>query len=120
MKNRGGTYDVNGFNKNAFTITVTKGADCKNSIKTEATVDVASGTVTLNISDYYESSYNDKTFTNPTATSLGSVNDFAVFAKNYKNSNDMEGNIAVQNWTVGSHTMGMTGNIKDGHDYDIS
>ena len=32
----------------------------------------------------------------------------------------MEGNIAVQNWTVGSHTMGMTGNIKDGHDYDIS
>lgn len=103
MKNRGGTYDVNGFNKNAFTITVTKGADCKNSIKTEATVDVASGTVTLNISDYYESSYNDKTFTNPTATSLGSVNDFAVFAKNYKNSNDMEGNIAVQNWTVGSH-----------------
>lgn len=120
MKNRGGTYDVNGFNKNTFTITVTKGADCKNSIKTEATVDVASGTVTLNISDYYESSYNDKTFTNPTATSLGSVNDFAVFAKNYKNSNDMEGNIAVQNWTVGSHTMGMTGNIKDGHDYDIS
>ena len=120
MKNRGGTYDVNGFNKNAFTITVTKGADCKNSVKTEATVDVASGTVTLNISDYYESSYNDKTFTNPTATSLGSVNDFAVFAKNYKNSNDMEGNIAVQNWTVGSHTMGMTGNIKDGHDFDIS
>ena len=120
MKNRGGTYDVNGFNKNAFTITVTKGADCKNSVKTEATVDVASGTVTLNISDYYESSYNDKTFTNPTATSLGSVNDFAVFAKNYKNSNDMEGNIAVKNWTVGSHTMGMTGNIKDGHDYDIS
>ena len=120
MKNRGGTYNVNGFNKNAFTITVTKGADCKNSIKTEATVDVASGTVTLNISDYYESSYNDKTFTNPTATSLGSVNDFAVFAKNYKNSNDMEGNIAVQNWIVGSHTMGMTGNIKDGHDFDIS
>ena len=119
-KNNGGTFEVNGFNKNAFTLTVLKGDNSKNSVKTVSTVDIASGTVTLTISDYYESYYNDKTFTNPTATSLGSVNDFAVFAKNYKNSNDMEGNIAVQNWTVGSHTMGMTGNIKDGHDYDIS
>ncbi len=119
-KNNGGTFEVKGFNKNAFTLTVLKGDNSKNSVKTVSTVDIASGTVTLTISDYYESYYNDKTFTNPTATSLGSVNDFAVFAKNYKNSNDMEGNIAVQNWTVGSHTMGMTGHIKDGYDYDIS
>ena len=106
MKNRGGTYDVNGFNKNAFTITVTKGDNCKNSVKTEATVDVASGTVTLRISDYYESSYNDKTFTNPTATSLGSVNDFAVFAINYKNHVDMEGNIAVRNLQLANTNSG--------------
>lgn len=112
MKNRGGTYDVNGFNKNAFTITVTKGADCKNSIKTEATVDVASGTVTLNISDYYESSYNDKTFTNPTATSLGSVNDFAVFANNYKNHVDMEGNIAVKNLKLANTNSGNSDEVQ--------
>lgn len=112
MKNRSGTYDVNGFNKNAFTITVTKGADCKNSIKTEATVDVASGTVTLNISDYYESSYNDKTFTNPTATSLGSVNDFAVFANNYKNHVDMEGNIAVKNLKLANTNSGNSDEVQ--------
>lgn len=111
-KNNGGTFEVKGFNKNSFTITVLKGDNSKNSVKTVSTVDIASGTVTLTISDYYESFYNDKTFTNPTATSLGSVNDFAVFAKNYKNSNDMEGNIAVQNWTVGSHTMGRLETLK--------
>ena len=110
-KNNGGTFEVKGFNKNSFTITVLKGDNSKNSVKTVSTVDIASGTVTLTISDYYESFYNDKTFTNPTATSLGSVNDFAVFANNYKNHVDMEGNIATDLFYSDGGDIGDSGNV---------
>lgn len=111
-KNNGGTFEVKGFNKNSFTITVLKGDNSKNSVKTVSTVDIASGTVTLTISDYYESFYNDKTFTNPTATSLGSVNDFAVFANNYKNHVDMEGNIAVKNLKLANTNSGNSDEVQ--------
>ena len=52
--------------------------------------------ITFTISDRYISHYNGSTFVCPSASSLGSVNDFAIFAKEYVNTADMEGNIAVR------------------------
>lgn len=112
-KNNAGTFTVEGFDKNAFTITVSKVDSSKNSVKTVASVDSSVGKVTLTISDYYESFYDGGTFTNPSATSLGSVNNFAVFANNYKNHVDMEGNIAVKNMLLANTNGGNTGNVQE-------
>lgn len=51
------------------------------------------------------------TFTYPTATSLGSVNDYAAFAQNYNKLNHMEGTIAANYLTTGSDAFGVTANV---------
>jgi choice-of-anchor A domain-containing protein/pilin isopeptide linkage protein len=52
------------------------------------------------------------TFTPPTATSLGSLDHFAVFAENYTQSgSDMEGSIAVKSFVPDSKDMGSSTNV---------
>lgn len=110
---------MEGFDKNAFTITVSAGTGSKNSVRAAASVDQSEGKVALTISDYYESSYTGRTFTYPSATSLGSVNNFAVFANNYKNHADMEGNIAVKNMLLANTNGGNTGNVQE-NDFNLN
>ncbi len=118
-KNNSGTFTVTGFNQNEFTITVSKGESSKNSVKTVAAVDASNSNVTLTISDYYESSYTGTTFTYPSKTSLGSVNNFAIFANNYTNDVDMEGNIAVKNLLKAQTNGGNSGNVQE-NDFNIN
>lgn len=118
-KNNAGTFIVEGFDKNAFTITVSVGTGSKNSVRTAASVDQSEGKVVLTISDYYESSYTGGTFTCPSATSLGSVNNFAVFANNYKNHVDMEGNIAVKNMLLANTNGGNTEKVQE-NDFNLN
>ena len=118
-KNNAGTFTVEGFDKNAFTITVSVGTGSKNSVRTAASVDQSEGKVVLIISDYYESSYTGGTFTCPSATSLGSVNNFAVFANNYKNHVDMEGNIAVKNMLLANTNGGNTEKVQE-NDFNLN
>ena len=118
-KNNAGTFTVEGFEKNAFTIKVSKVDSSKNSVKTLASVDSTEGKVTLTISDYYESSYDGGTFDYPSTTSLGSVNNFAVFANNYKNHVDMEGNIAVKNMLLANTNGGNTTNVQE-NDFNLN
>ncbi len=118
-KNNSGTFTVKGFDQNRFTITVSKGESSKNSVKTVAAVDASNSKVTLSISDYYESSYTGTTFTYPSKTSLGSVNNFAIFANNYTNDADMEGNIAVKNLLKAATNGGNSSNVQ-GNDFNIN
>ncbi len=118
-KNNSGTFTVTGFNQNEFTITVSKGESSKNSVKTVAAVDASNSKVTLTISDYYESYYTGTTFTYPSETSLGSVNNFAIFANNYTNDVDMEGNIAVKNLLKAQTNGGNSGNVQE-NDFNIN
>jgi len=51
-------------------------------------------------------------FTNPTETSLGSVGNYAVFAKEFDKANHMEGTIAVKMLNIlSSAAFGVTGNV---------
>ncbi len=118
-KNNSGTFTVKGFDQNRFTITVSKGESSKNSVKTVAAVDASNSKVTLTISDYYESYYTGTTFTYPSETSLGSVNNFAIFANNYTNDVDMEGNIAVKNLLKAQTNGGNTDNVQE-KDFNVN
>lgn len=79
--------------------------------------------ITFTISDQYISHYDGSTFVCPTASSLGSVNDFAVFAKEYVNTADMEGNIATKKLYAGTnggntdHIIGKENNLSYVEEY---
>ena len=53
------------------------------------------------------------TFTNPTASSLGSAASFGVFANTYKQNNDMEGTIAAKDYYGTDQTCGVSGAVAD-------
>lgn len=76
-------------------------ADANKSLSVEASVE--GDLITFTLSDKYVSHYNGRTFVCPSAASLGSVNDFAVFAKEYENYADMEGNIATKKLHAGTN-----------------
>jgi len=113
----GTKYQVNATSSPTVQVYVTKDGKLPSNVDNDIkTPDDASGTSDKSVYNAAEKIYGKRKstvtrFTYPSSESLGSVGKYGVFAKNYKQTGDMEGSVAAEHLNANAN-IGRSSNVK--------